>query len=88
MSGEVSFDDFKDGNNEPKMLTSTVKPQEKQDQGKLTCNFNKNMAPISIRKVAILRFLALKQFVILKARLSYVYTLRFIVYDSFSGVCH
>ena len=56
MSGEVSFDDFKDGNNEPKMLTSTVKPQEKQDQGKgkLTCNLNKNMAPISIRKVAIL----------------------------------
>jgi hypothetical protein len=34
MSGEVSFDDFNDGNNEPKMLTSTVKPQEKQDQGK------------------------------------------------------
>ncbi len=34
MSGEVSFDDVKDSKNEPKILTSTVKPQEQQNKGK------------------------------------------------------
>ena len=31
MSGEVSFDDVKDSHHEPKILTSTVKPQAKEE---------------------------------------------------------
>ena len=36
MSGEVSLDEVKDDSKEPKILTSTVKPREEQNESKGT----------------------------------------------------